>query len=133
MSSKWDELQNEWLIDHVEHAGNHVAAQAALMGQEGNTGAAGFGGRGVASYAGDGYDPYNMEGGFNDDVPMQQVDNCQAMAFGNAEGGNNIFFSYNPDGLPDEADPQQIPSQKSRPESGQGDLILTVAVAVAVA
>merc|ERR1711977_8998 len=61
-----------------------------------------------------------MEGGFNDDVPMQQVDNCQAMAFGNAEGGNNIFFSYNPDGLPDEVDPQQVPSQKSRPESGAG-------------
>jgi len=118
MSSKWDELQNEWLIDHVEHAGNHVAAQAALM-NDGDNGVAGFGGRGVATYTPDNYDPYNMEGGFNDDIPMQQVNNCQAMAFGDTEGGNNIFFSYNPDGLVDE-DPQQAPSRKSRPESGQG-------------
>lgn len=42
MCSKWDELQNEWLIEHVEHAGNHVAARAALL-KDGDESNAGFG------------------------------------------------------------------------------------------
>lgn len=122
--SHWDELQNEWLIDHVEHAGNHVAAQAALMQTDGNQLHAGFGGRGVAScVTQDFYDPYSMDGGFGGEVPMQQVDNYQAMAFSNADGAgamSNVFFSYNPDGTPLDEDPQQVRSSKSRPESGQG-------------
>ena len=34
--SKWDELQNEWLIEYVEHAGNHEAAKNALLQNQTN-------------------------------------------------------------------------------------------------
>lgn len=121
LSSKWDELQSEWLIDHVEHAGNHEAARAAMM-QEGQQMQAGFGGRGVAScVTQDFYDPYNMGSGFGgepDDVPMQQV-NSDGMAFDGISGVSGVFFSYDPDGEPDDERIREIQS-KARPESGAG-------------
>lgn len=50
------------------------------------------------------YDPYNMADGFGEaEVPMAQVDTNQ-MAFTSMNGGmgGNIFFSYNPDGEPED-------------------------------
>jgi len=119
MCSKWDELQNEWLIEYVEHAGNHEAAKNAVQNQT-NAEMLAVGG----AYGGqqpDMYDPYNMADGFGEaEVPMAQVDTNQ-MAFTSMNGGmgGNIFFSYNPDGEPED-DAFEQPKSKSRPESGSG-------------
>jgi len=120
--SKWDELQNEWLIEYVEHAGNHEAAKNALLQNQTNAQMLAVGG----PYGGqqpDMYDPYNMADGFGEqEIPMATLDNDN-MAFTSMQGGmgGNIFFSYNPDGEPeDEAYLGEQVKQKSRPESGSG-------------
>eukprot|EP00658_Telonema_sp_P-2_P035329 TRINITY_DN2570_c0_g1_i2.p1 TRINITY_DN2570_c0_g1~~TRINITY_DN2570_c0_g1_i2.p1 ORF type:complete len:746 (+),score=232.79 TRINITY_DN2570_c0_g1_i2:511-2748(+) len=119
MASNWDELQSEWMIAHIEHAGNHdEAARAATMS---HTNTETSGGRGVSSTQ-DLYDPYSMCDGFESEIPMQQVsDNSNSMAFTSMNGITNVFFSYNPDDQPDEDEPvQAAASSKSRPESGAG-------------
>eukprot|EP00656_Telonema_subtile_P020540 TRINITY_DN2164_c0_g1_i1.p1 TRINITY_DN2164_c0_g1~~TRINITY_DN2164_c0_g1_i1.p1 ORF type:complete len:807 (-),score=268.75 TRINITY_DN2164_c0_g1_i1:182-2602(-) len=121
MCSKWDELQTEWLIDHVEHAGNHEVARAAMM-QDGQEQSAGFGGQGVACVTQDFYDPYNMGNGFGgeQEVPMQQV-SSDGMAFDGLSGVSGVFFSYDPDGEePDEEEPVREVQSRARPESGAG-------------
>ena len=118
--SKWDELQNEWLIEYVEHAGNHEAAKNALLQNQTNAQMLAVGGElsGVTGglwaelvvsgpYGGqqpDMYDPYNMADGFGEqEIPMATLDNDN-MAFTSMQGGmgGNIFFSYNPDGEPED-------------------------------
>lgn len=120
MCSKWDELQSEWLIDQLEHAGNHCAARAAMVQQGVQQAGLGRGVSGCVSQ--EIYDPYQLGEGFGDqDVPMQQVDS-NAMPFTSMAGVmavSNVFFSYNPDGEPDDEMVRQVQS-KSRPESGSG-------------
>jgi len=107
-NAMWDEFQSEWVINHVQHAGNNVP-QAGEQDQNGQPQA------GQIPNGGS-YDPYAVA---DDPYAMQQqAENEQLAALAN-ENITPQFFSYNPE---KEGNLQEATrkASKARPSSGQG-------------
>lgn len=117
----WEDIQNEWVISHIDYAGNRMNDQQAKP-----QGLAEAMGVSVDPQAADGYNPYDM--GDNDGYAGEFASvggDMQALVQG--EGVRSAFLSYtgNPEDAEDrDEDPTGgVPPKrdsKSRPKSGAG-------------
>jgi len=107
--SKWEDIQNEWVIDYQEYAGNHVNGD----GEQKSGLAEQIGVQVDPQY--DYYDPYAMGPEMAEEQQFASV-GPEMAAIVQGQGVKQAFLSYNGGPEEDDEDPQQ--PKQSRPKSG---------------